>query len=63
MRTRSGSPLGRAALHEDFDALSHIASLSDAIWITSPQAVGRALTDGDLVAIPITWLPERHTSR
>lgn len=43
---------------EDFDALSHIASVSDAIWITSPQAVGRALTDGDLVAIPITWLPD-----
>ena len=43
---------------EDFDALSHIASVSDAIWLTSPQAVGRALTVGDLVEVPITWLHE-----
>ena len=43
---------------EDFGALISIAMHSDAVWVTSPHAARRALEAGDLIEMPITWLPE-----
>jgi DNA-binding transcriptional LysR family regulator len=43
---------------EDFGALIWIAAHSDAVWITSPHAARGALARGDLIEMPITWLPE-----
>jgi DNA-binding transcriptional LysR family regulator len=42
---------------EDFEALIWIATHSDAVWITSPQAARRALEQRELIEMPITWLP------
>ncbi|VWX48832.1 LysR family transcriptional regulator [Novosphingobium sp. 9U] len=43
---------------EDYDVLGDIVAASDAIWITAPLAVQRSLDNGELVALPISWLPE-----
>jgi len=47
---------------EDYYVLNQIVATSDAVWLTAPVAAKQAILSGELVQLPIAWLPERKIS-
>ncbi len=47
---------------EDYGVLNQIVTTSDAVWVTSPIAAKQGILDGELVQLPISWLPEKKIS-
>jgi len=47
---------------EDYDVLDQLVRMSDAIWVTSPIAARHGISNGELVQLPMPWLPEASIS-
>lgn len=51
-----------AATVADYGVLNQIVATSDAVWVTSPIAAKQGILNGELVQLPISWLPETKVS-
>jgi DNA-binding transcriptional LysR family regulator len=47
---------------EDYEVLTRLAFNSDSIWVTTLLASQDAISRGDLVELPISWLPQAPTT-
>jgi DNA-binding transcriptional LysR family regulator len=56
---RSISP---AVTVEEYDVLEQIVATSDAVWVTSPVAAKRAISNGEVTPLRMSWLPESKIS-